>query len=95
MKWVLLLVVIAAVAAFFTRPDEPAMRAAADTVLNDPQNISQGLESLGATLAGNRDYTNYYVASRYVVTLDSNPVVTCWGAFQQVQCSRAEQAAAT
>jgi hypothetical protein len=97
LRLVLLLLVIAGVAAFFTRPDEAKMREAADAVLSDPQNISQGIEAIGASLAGNRDFTNYYLVSRYVVTLDSNPVVTCWGAFTQVQCSRAsdEPAAAT
>lgn len=93
MKWILLLLVIAGVAGFFTRPDEPKMREAADAVLSDPQNITQGLDSIGATIAGNRDYTNYYVASRYIVSLDNAPVVTCWGAFTQVQCSRAAQEA--
>jgi hypothetical protein len=96
LRLVLLLLVVAGVAAFFTRPDEPKMREAAEAVLSDPQNISQGLESIGAAVAGNRDYTNYYLASRYVVTLDANPVVTCWGAFTQVQCSRAsDEPAAT
>lgn len=88
-RLVLLLLVVAGVAAFFTRPDEAKMREAADAVLGDPQNISQGIESLGASLAGNRAYSNYFLASRYVVTLDNNPVVSCIGAFTQVQCSRA------
>jgi hypothetical protein len=90
LRLVLLLVVIAGVAGFFTRPDEPTMRAAADAVLSEPQDVSQGLESLGATIAGDRAYNNYYVAARYVVTLDNEPVVSCWGAFTQVQCSRAD-----
>jgi len=89
MRLVLLLLVVAGVAAFFTRPDEPKMREAADAVLSDPQNLSQGIESIGASIAGNRDFSNYYLVSRYVVSLDNTPVVTCWGAFTQVQCSRA------
>lgn len=89
MKWILLLLVIAGVAGYFTRPDEAAMRTAAEAVLQDPQNISQGFESLGAAIAGERAYSNYYVAAKYTVTLDSTPVVNCWGAFTQVQCSRA------
>lgn len=89
MRLVLLLVVIAGVAAFFTRPDEPKMREAADAVLSDPQDISQGIESVGAAIAGNRSFDNYYVVARYNVSLDNNPVVTCWGAFTQVQCTRA------
>ena len=89
LRLVLLLLVVVAVAAFFTRPDEPKMREAADAVLSDPQNIGQVIEGGVAALAGDRNYTNYYLASRYVVTLNNEPVINCWGAFTQVQCSRA------
>lgn len=89
MKWILLLLVIAGVAGYFTKPEEAVMRERADAVLSDPQSVSEGFESLGATLAGDRAYSNYYVAAKYNVTLDGQPVVTCWGAFTQVQCNRA------
>jgi len=89
LRLILLILIIAAVAGYFTRPDEAAMRASADAVLSDPSNVSEGLESFGATIAGDRAYSNYYVAAKYDVTLDGQPVVNCWGAFQQVQCSRA------
>ncbi len=89
MKWIVLLLIIAGVAGYFTRPEEAVMREAADAVLGDPQSVSEGVESLGATLAGDRAYSNYYVAAKYNVTLDGQPVVTCWGAFTQVQCNRA------
>lgn len=94
MRLVLLLVVVAAVAAFFTRPNEEAMRQGAEAVLDEPQSLSEGLESLGATLVGDRTYDNYYLAARYRVVLDGQPVVECWGAFAQVQCNRAERQAA-
>jgi len=89
MKWIVLLLIIAGVAGYFTRPEDAVMREAADAVLSDPQSVSEGFESLGATLAGDRAYSNYYVAAKYNVTLDGQPVVTCWGAFTQVQCNRA------
>ena len=89
MKWIVLLLIIAGVAGYFTKPEEAAMRESADAVLSDPQDVSQGFESLGATIAGDRAYSNYYVAAKYNVTLDGQAVVTCWGAFTQVQCSRA------
>jgi hypothetical protein len=95
LRLVLLLLIIAGVAGYFTRPDEPTMRQAADAVLSDPQNITEGLESIGATVAGDRSYDNYYVAARYNVTLDGAPVVQCWGAFTQVQCNRVESQTAT
>ena len=88
-RLILLLLIVAGVAGYFTKPDEATMRAGADAVLSDPGSISEGLESVGATLAGDRAYTNYYVAAKYDVTLDGTPVVNCWGAFQQVQCTRA------
>jgi hypothetical protein len=95
MKWLILLIIIAGIAGYFTRPDEAKMREAANAILSNPGNISQGVESLGASLAGNRSYDNYYVAARYTVTLNNDPVVTCYGAFTQVQCSRAQAAASS
>lgn len=89
LRLILLLLIIAGVAGYFTKPDEPAMRRAADAVLESPQNITEGFESLGASLAGDRTYDNYFVASRYTITLDGQPVVSCWGAFTQTQCQRA------
>jgi hypothetical protein len=84
------LVVIAAVgaAAYFTRPEEAAHRAAADAVLKDPQSLTQGLQGLGATMAGNRIYKDYYVVTNYSVNLDNQPIVDCWGGFTQVKCER-------
>lgn len=87
-RLLVLLVIVGGVAGFFTRPEEAAMREKADAVLSDPQDISQGLESIGATVAGNRTYNNFYVASQYIVTLDNQPIVQCWGAFTQVKCDR-------
>ena len=91
MKWFIILIIIAGIAGYFTRPDEAKMREAANALLSNPGNISQGVESLGASLAGNRSYDNYYVAARYTVTLNNDPIVTCYGAFTQVQCNRAQQ----
>ncbi len=92
MRLILLLVIVAAIAGYFTKPDEPQMREAANAVLSDPENLSQGLDGLGATLAGQRAYSNYYVAARYSVTLDQRVLVECWGGFTQVQCNRPNEA---
>ena len=88
MKWLIILIIIAGIAGYFTRPTEDKMREAANAVLSNPSNISQGVEGIGASLAGERSYDNYYVGARYRVILNSSPVVTCYGAFTQVQCSR-------
>lgn len=91
------LVVIAAVgaAAYFTRPDETAQRAAADAVLKDPQSITEGLQGLGATLGGDRVFHDYYVVTNYSVNLDNKPIVDCWGGFTQVKCERKNNGAAS
>jgi hypothetical protein len=93
-RLLVLLLIVAGVAGYFTRPEEAAMRAAAEAVLQDPQNISEGLESIGATLAGDRAFSDYYVATKYVVSLNGDPVVQCWGYFTQTSCARVEQAQA-
>lgn len=94
MRWILLLLVLAGVAGYFTKPEEPAMRAAAEAVLNEPTSLGELMEGVGAQVAGDRRYDNYYVASKYTVALGENPVVECWGAFTQVQCKRLEETAA-
>ena len=94
MKWLIILIIFAGIAGYFTRPDEAKMREAANALLSNPGNISQGVESLGASLAGERSYDNYYVGARYRVILNNDPVVTCYGAFTQVQCSRAQASGA-
>ena len=95
MKWLILLIIIAGIGGYFTRPEEGKMREAANALLSNPGDISQGVQSLGATIAGDRTYDNYYVAAKYTVTLNNDPVVTCWGAFTQVQCNRARAASTT
>ncbi|MBY0567613.1 MAG: hypothetical protein K2P70_09885 [Hyphomonadaceae bacterium] len=97
LRLILLLLIVAGVAGYFTRPDEATMRAAADAVLQESTEAAAGnldlgtvAESAAVALAGDRAYTNYYVAAKYDVTLDGTPVVTCYGAFTQAQCSRVE-----
>ncbi|HVZ99277.1 MAG TPA: hypothetical protein VG841_03060 [Caulobacterales bacterium] len=94
LRILLLLIVIAGVAGYFTRPTEETMRGAANDILGNPTTLSQGLQSIGASLAGDRTYDNYYVAAKYSIKLDGKPVVECWGAFQQVKCSRVGDEAA-
>jgi len=88
MKWLIILIIIAGIAGYFTRPGEAKLREGANAVLSNPGNISQGVEGLGASLAGERNYENFYVAERYRVILNSNQIVTCYGAFTQVKCDR-------
>lgn len=91
-RLVVLLLIIAGVVGYFTRPDEAKMRQAADAVLSNPQNVSEGLQSIGAGVAGDRAYDNYQVAAKYTISLDHDPVVQCWGYFTQVSCNRVQNA---
>lgn len=91
-RLVVLLLIIAGVAGYFTKPDEATMRQGADAVLQNPQDLGQGIQSIGAGIAGDRAYDNYYVAAKYTVSLNNDPVVQCWGYFKQVTCNRVEHA---
>jgi hypothetical protein len=94
MTKLLLLIIVAAIlgGGYLTKPEEPAMQEAANAVLNDPQTLTEGLQGIGATIAGDRVFKNYYVASQYSVVLDSKPVIDCWGAFTKIKCTRIKHA---
>jgi hypothetical protein len=83
MRWLVLIIIAAAVAGYFTRPDEAKMRTAAETALSNPQSLGQALGNAVSEIGGQRSYDNYYVAAKYTV----GDTVTCWGAFTQVSCS--------
>ena len=87
---IIICLIIAGVAGYFTRPEELAMREAANAAAR-PATSLKGFASIGATVAGDRVYSNYYVASKYSVALDGRTLVDCWGAFTQVKCDRAAQ----
>jgi hypothetical protein len=94
MTKLLLLIIVAAIlgGGYLTKPEEPAMKDAANAVLNDPQTLSEGLQGIGASISGDRVFNNYYVASKYSIVLDSKPVVECWGAFTKIKCNRIKHA---
>ena len=84
----LLIIIVIGAGGYFTRPDEARMRAAANVVLNNPSTVSQGVQGVGATIAGDRAYDNYFVASHYAIKLDNKVLVGCWGAFTLTKCER-------
>jgi len=84
MKWLALLIIIAGVAGYFTRPDEAKMRSAAEAVMNHPADLGEAVGNVINDIGGERGYDNYYVAAKYTV----GSAVTCWGAFTQVSCTR-------
>jgi len=92
----LLLLVIAGVAAYFTKPTEAQHREAVNATLQQIQedaasNFDLGgmLETGMAQFTQDGTYTDYYLASRYTVDVDGRAIAECWGAFTQVRCAPA------
>ncbi len=87
------LLVVVAVAAFFTRPDASALHAAADAKLKGVTEAAAENVDLGGTLGGvvaqasDGKYENFYVAARYSQPA-AEPLVECWGVFLQTMCSK-------
>jgi hypothetical protein len=88
LRIVLLLLVVAGFAGYFTRPQEPAMRDAADAVLRDINSGGDLVDAAQALIVGDRQFSDYYVVTKYVVSAGDTALVNCWGAFTQTQCSR-------
>lgn len=94
-RFLLLLLILASVAGYFTNPDEAAHRAAANEVLSAQadaaaENFDLGglIETGAASLTQNGGYQNYYVVSSYRLDAGDEPYVECWGAFTRVICRR-------
>lgn len=92
-RFLLLLLVIAGVAGYFTKPTEAQHREAVNQTLRQIQEDAASNLDLGgmlqtglAQLSQDGTYTDYYVASRYVVEVDGRPLADCWGAFTQIRC---------
>jgi hypothetical protein len=91
-RLVVLLLIIAGVAGYFTRPDEAKMRQAAEAALSGSNNPISAIGDAIVSGVGDRSYDNYYVASKYTIaSAVGRPGVQCWGYFTQVSCSRVEQ----
>jgi hypothetical protein len=89
-----LLLVLAAIGGYFTKPAEAQHRQAARAVLEQAQeaaisNLDLGalVESSIARFGDEGRYQDYYVASRYTVEVNHRPVADCWGAFGRVRCA--------
>jgi hypothetical protein len=89
----LLLIVVAGVAGYFTKPSEAAMRAGADAELSQGDLIDQ-VGGAVVSAVGDRTYSDYKVGAKYTVAspLDGNVLVECWGGFTQVMCNRVADA---
>lgn len=95
-RFLLLLLVLAGIAGYFTKPTEAQHRDAARATLEQLQheaisNMDIGglVESSVARFGDEGRFQDYYVASRYTVEVSERPVADCWGAFTQVRCTPA------
>lgn len=102
----LLLLIIAGVAAYFTVPAQAAHEQAAQAFLeaqaqgqtNAVQQQAPGLSLDGVVdfvtgmIAGQGRYETYYLASKYTVDMPGSSYLECWGAFTLVQCREVNRA---
>lgn len=89
------LIVVVAVAAFFTVPKEDAMRAAADAKLHEvtsaaANNVDLGgaIGGLAAQASGGVYDDSLKLFATYKTPSADHPLVTCYGAFTQSMCSK-------
>ena len=92
-RFLLLLLVVAGVAGYFTKPTEAQHRHAMNATLQQIQSEAASNLDLGgllqtgfAQLAQDGTYTDYYVASKYTVDVNGRELAECWGAYGQVRC---------
>jgi len=93
---VLLLLILAGVAAYFTVPVRDAHEEAARAFLEGRapgEAAGEGGITLDSVigyvkgmLAGEGRYENYYLASKFTLDTPGAAYVECWGAFTLVQC---------
>ena len=93
----LLLLVVVAVAAYFTNPKPEAYEAKARETLQaaaqediEDLNIGGAIGNSAAQLSDG-EYENFYLASRYSMPSAEEPRVQCYGAFTLVNCSATVQ----
>lgn len=96
LRLIILLVIVAAVAGYFTNPKEeayvePARVAAgnAGEAQLESGQIGDAIESGVQHVAGEGEYKNMFVFSTYAMPSAASPNVSCWGAFTMVQCKAA------
>lgn len=89
----LIILAVAGVAAYFTKPTAEAMEAKAKAAVEAPageEGSSGVLEGIVATVkgwsAGDGVYTDYYIAAQYTADLPGSDYIDCWGAFALVRC---------
>ena len=87
------LIILAGVAAYFTKPERAAHEEKARATLEAPAAESDGGISLDEVVgyvkgmaAGSGRYEDFYVFSKYTVDMPGSSYVECYGAFTVVMC---------
>jgi hypothetical protein len=102
MKTLLFLIVlaVACVGAYLTRPTEAAMKSKVDDLLSgqlsaDLKNgdIGDVLKGGVAAVARTNKFDDYYVVTRYTATSNDKPLASCWGVYAQILCTGASPTA--
>ena len=90
---ILIIIVLAGVAAYFTKPTEPQMEAKARETVEAPHNTEGGgniIDDVVGTIkgwrAGDGTFEDFYVAAKYSADMPGSDYVECWGAFTLVRC---------
>ena len=102
LRLLLLIIVVAGVAGYFTKPTEAVMRDAAQVAVGNAAedalsngDVMDAIRGGAAHVSADGRYENLYVAAKYTSPAEGAPLVECWGAFTQVMCNRTEAAPAT
>lgn len=90
----LLILILAGVAAYFTVPTREAHEAAARVVLEGERapsadgglTLDDVVGYVKGMMAGEGRYENFYLVSKYTVDMPGASYVECYGAFTLVQC---------
>lgn len=92
-RFLILLIIVAGIAGYFTKPNEAAMRDAAQQALAAKREAAVSNMDLGGMISagaagvfGAGVYEDWVVAAHYGVTLNDDPYVDCYGAFTQIRC---------
>jgi hypothetical protein len=92
----IVLILIAGVAGYFTKPAEAELRSAAEHTLAAQRDEAVSNMDLGgmissgaASVFGEGHFDDWLVMTHYSQTLNAKPYVDCYGAFKQTQCTLA------
>jgi len=97
----LAVLVLAGIAAYYTKPERADMEAKARAVAEAPREGGEGPAGLidevvgyvKGVAAGDGRYEDFYLASKYSADLPGSDMVECYGAFTLVNCRVVEAGA--